>query len=51
MVVTVKSVGAGTTARCLSLVRELLVMMGYSEGLVFCLSFKVKVVGGGPTIL
>jgi len=27
----------------------LLVVMGYSEGLCFCLSFKVKVVGGGPT--
>ncbi|HAB55777.1 MAG TPA: hypothetical protein DCE61_05305 [Cellvibrionales bacterium] len=27
----------------------LLVVMGYSEGLRFCLSFKVKVVGGGPT--
>jgi len=24
-------------------------MMGYSEGLVFFLSFKFKVVGGGPT--
>ena len=27
----------------------LVVVMGCSEGLLFCLSFKFKVVGGGPT--
>ena len=28
---------------------KVLVVMGYSEGLLFCLSFKFKSVGGGPT--
>ena len=42
-----KTVGGGLT--CQNPVRMRLVVMGYSEGLLYFLSFKFKVVGGGPT--
>ena len=37
--VRIKVVGGGPTARSQSLVREFLVVMGYSEGLVFLFEF------------
>ena len=46
-----KTVGGGQTARNHNFVHKLLVVMVYSESLLFLFKFSIKTVGGGPTCL